>query len=74
MYKKTKPAGLMLLVGISIALLVAGAVSADHVHATADIRGCEDAAISGSGPYRVAFIRGHQTCRCEHPDKRTVAR
>ena len=48
MHKKTKPAGAMLLIGISTTLLGAGAASAAPVHASANIRGCEDAAISGS--------------------------
>ena len=48
MHKKTKQAIALIFCGITSAILGADAASAAPVRASADIKGCDDAAISGS--------------------------
>lgn len=51
MHMKTKQAMAMILCGISAAIPVTDASSAAPVRATADIKGCEEAAVSGSAEF-----------------------
>ena len=48
MHMKELPARTLVLYGITTAMLQAGLASAASIHAGAAIKGCEDAAISGS--------------------------